>query len=415
MTAKRLITVFEHETLRADGERLTATQLHALQSFHGEQGVPYYSLVHNGVKFNEHVGVLQVGKTTIEVLPKADKTLSETSWRAMLVGMLRAVGVFDVHAPSSSSLRLQSNSILDLYFELFLNELEYLARRGLVKKYRKEEGNQKALKGSIRFANHIRENLVHKERFYVRYTTYDVHHRLHQVLLKALRLISRLNSNPILSSRIETLTLWLPEMADFTVTEATFRALALDRKTEPYRKALEIARLLLLNFHPDIARGRNDVLALMFNMNTLWERFVYVSLRKELQHLGTAATIKPQLPRDFWKSTGGPKARIRPDIVLNPNQPDCVVLDTKWKRLDRSRPADQDLQQMFVYHEMYQANRVALIYPGDFEQIEGRYHSPDGTASSRECSVIGIPVQPNIRQWQTEIARVVGEWAGDKL
>lgn len=65
---------------------------------------------------------------------------------------------------------------------------------------------------------------------------------------------------------------------------------------------------------------------------------------------------------------------------------------------------------MFVYHEMYKANRVALIYPGDFEQIEGRYHSPDGTASSRECSVIGIPVQPNIRQWQSEIARVVGEW-----
>ena len=108
------ITVFEHQSLRTDrGEqRLSKNQLEALQSFYGEQGVPYYSLLPKGVKFNEYVGVIQVGKTVIEVLPKADKSDDQDGWRNVLINMLRAVGLFNIHAPSNSNLSLRSNSIL---------------------------------------------------------------------------------------------------------------------------------------------------------------------------------------------------------------------------------------------------------------------------------------------------------------
>lgn len=53
------IVVFEHDALRADrGEqRLAPSQLEALQLFYGENGVPYYSLIHHGVRFNEYVEI----------------------------------------------------------------------------------------------------------------------------------------------------------------------------------------------------------------------------------------------------------------------------------------------------------------------------------------------------------------------
>src|SRR5688572_24065457 len=101
MQSRNIITVFEHESLRTDSgeKRISYTQLEALQKFYGEKGVPYYSLIHHGVKFNEYVGVIQIGNQVIEVLPKADKFRDETLWRQVLIGMLRASGMFNIKAP----------------------------------------------------------------------------------------------------------------------------------------------------------------------------------------------------------------------------------------------------------------------------------------------------------------------------
>lgn len=408
MKAKGPITVYEHEVLKL-GEFLSHDQLKALQLFYGDKGTPYFNLVHNGVKFNEFVGVIQVGSTTIEVLPKADRDSTKAEWKSMLIGMLRAVNQFEVHTPSSSSLKLKSNSILDLYFELFVNEIGSLLHNGLAKKYRKTEGNSTALKGNIQFAQHIQRNLIHKERFFVRYTMYDVHHALHQILWKTINLIKQINTNALLSSRIATTQMWFPEMDDIKVTEATFNEIVLNRKTEIYRKALEIARLLLLNFHPDVSRGKNHVLALMFDMNVLWERFVYISLAKTLRKENSVISITPQARKHFWKPEAGNRTGIRPDIVIK-HAGTSVVIDTKWKNLADLRPSDDDLKQMFVYHEYFEAKKVALAYPGNFRRVTGNYFTSSGEKGDRECSLIGFPVEKDIRLWQTNIGNSIKRW-----
>jgi 5-methylcytosine-specific restriction enzyme subunit McrC len=369
------IIVFEHEILRTDRgvNKLTVKQLKALQQFYGESGVPYYSLIHNGVKFCEYVGVLQVGNTLIEVLPKIDKSLSEPadSWRKVLIDMLHAAGVLELKAPSSGSLKLKSNSILDLYFELFVNEVKYLLRQGLVKKYRKTEGNGTSLKGNLKFGKHISQNLVHQERFYIQYTTYDTDHILHSILYKAIKLLGRINTNESLQGSIKSLLLDFPEMADVKISEATFNKLILNRKTLSYQKAIEIARLLLLNYHPDVSKGSNHILALMFDMNSLWEQFVYTSLRK---HKKTESTITAQNTRNFWKPNKGYTSKMKPDIVLNKDKENCVVLDTKWKNIKNYNPSSEDLRQMFAYMKYYKAKKVALVYPSTKSLVKTGYY-----------------------------------------
>jgi 5-methylcytosine-specific restriction enzyme subunit McrC len=413
------ITLFEHETLRlGKGDKsLTPSQLKALQAYYGEQGVPYYSLLHNGVKFCEYVGVIQIGELTIEILPKADKAVhteeNQNSWRTKLIDMLRAVGNFDLHAPSSSQLQLKSNSILELYFELYLIELEYLLHRGLIKRYKQKEGNSLALKGSLQFAKHIQQNLVHQERFYVRQTSYSVEHRIHQILYKALKLLQRINRGAGLKSRIGSLVLNFPEMSDLKVTEATFEQIAYDRKNEHYQKALEIAKLLLLNYHPDLAGGQNHVLALMFDMNLLWEQFVYISLHKELKKIDKNIKVKPQNSKSFWKPSNGKASKLKPDILIHWGAV-TLVLDTKWKNLYGRNPSPDDLRQMYVYHEYFAAQKVALLYPTSINSLRYGHYLPkdDRITQQMECSLMGIAVGTNIAAWQKEIAEQVLGWIG---
>ncbi|WP_342087109.1 McrC family protein [Dyadobacter sp. OTU695] len=410
------ITVFEHQCLRLNDRCedivFDQSKLHALQSFYGT-GVPYFSLIHHGVRFNEHVGVIQVGDLVVEILPKADRrnnqSEDEAKWRKVLIGMLLEVDAFNLHAPTSAALHLKANSVLDLFFQLFISEVEYLLHSGLVKKYRRKEGNVTALKGNLIFGKHIQQNLTHQERFYVGHTVYDPQHKLHAIVYKTIRLLKHINTSADLHSHIGNLLLGFPEMADISVSAKTFETVTYNRKTEPYRKCIEIARLILLQYHPDVTRGRNHVLALMFDMNLLWEKFVYKSLRK---HIRPETTITVQSSKSFWKPDRGMHSRIRPDIVIDQNTEHCMVIDTKWKNLNGSNPSPDDLRQMYVYHQYFGAKRVGMIYPGPVpSRVAGVYLPTKVQDASLQCSLIGICVDTDLRRWQKAIYNEVAKWS----
>ncbi len=414
MPKQLTITVFEHQILRTDkGEmRLTADQLKALQSYYGN-GAPYFSLTHNGVQFNEYVGVIQVGNTLIEVLPKADKYSDDKeTWRSLLIGMLRSVSGFEIRSTSIANLKVKPNTILDLYFELFIKEVEYLLHGGLIKKYRKKEGNNTSLKGNIVFSKHIQKNISHQEQFYTRYTTYDVVHPLHQMLYKTISLLKQINTNPSLHSRIGALLLNFPEMPDIKVSEASFNKIIFNRKSLAYKKAIEIAKMILLQYHPDVNKGKNNVLALMFDMNKLWEQFVYMSLKK---HKPTTYSITAQTSKNFWKPIGGRKTVMKPDIVINKGNNEYLVLDTKWKNLNGYNPSPDDLRQLYVYHHYYNAKKVALVYPGNFENRNGLYFEPNDTLSDKVCSILTLEENKNIKAWQVEISKKIETWVKEVI
>ena len=409
MPNQKHITLFEHQALRigqkVNGMEFTENHRKALEAHYGS-GKKYFKLIHRGVQFNEYVGVLQVGNVLIEILPKADKNNVVEKWRKILIDMLRIVGAFDIQAPSSSTLNIKSNFILDLYIELFITEVEYLLKHGLSKKYRKTEGNSTALKGALQFSQHISKNIVHQERFFIKYTTYDHGHLLNQLLYKTLKLLRIINQNSILQSRIGALLLQFPEMVDVNVSDAIFEKIVYNRKTERYKRVIEICRLLLLNYHPDISSGNNHVLALMFDMNLLWERFIYISLK---QGLKTSAQILGQNTTYFWKPENGRKSSMRPDIVVKVND-NITVLDTKWKNLKGANPSSDDLRQMYIYHEYFDAKSVALIYPGTENSKFGRYYDKEtGELSDKVCSTIHIPVEKNIKKWQQTICNHINQ------
>jgi len=412
------ISVFEYDRLKTgceyNGVPFTEPLLEALERFHSTSKTRYFNLIRNGVEFCEYVGVIQVDGIQIEILPKLDRNSGDVNtWRNRLIGMLREVGMFRVSAPSSSLLTLRSNSILELYFDIFISEVEYLIRTGLIKQYRRQAQNQTSLKGALDLPRHLTKNLVHKERFYTRTSVYDHDHVWHRIISQTISLIRLLSQNTQIHNRIGALQLNFPEVSSQRISRQSFSKLVYTRKTEGYRTAIEIARLLLLGFHPDLTGGANPVLALMFDMNLLWESFIYHSLRKQILVHSAPYSVRAQHSTDFW-ATESCRRFLRPDILVeNTANGSRYVLDTKWKDVSGNGPSPSDLQQLFAYSQFFRASRNALVYPGHCYSVQnGRYAFTTEWADNVSCSLIQLGLGKNIRQWQEEIFRAVAEWMG---
>ena len=408
MIKPRKIVVFEHMPIRkgSGSDQLNDEELSYLQRFYGT-GIPYYNLIHNGIQFNEYVGVLQIGLIQIEVLPKSDKNnYNEDNWRKLLIGMLKSILGFEVKVTSSANLKIRPNSILDLYFEMFINEVEYLFHLGLIKRYNRTQGNSTALKGTIIFSKHIQLNLTRQDRFYNSYTTYDREHYLNQILFKTIKLLKKINIHPSLKSRIGNLLLNFPELNEIKVSESLFSKIDYNRKTLPYKKSIEIAKMILLQYHPDLTSGNNDVLALMFDMNSLWEQFILVSLRKQREF-----SVKGQQSKYFWKPQNGNRRSVRPDILIEKDGKN-YILDTKWKNIDYN-PAMDDIRQMYVYQHYYEANKAALVYPGIDNYFAGNFMdlNNQNNISNLECGLMPIKPEQDIKKWQKEIIEKIKNWA----
>jgi 5-methylcytosine-specific restriction enzyme subunit McrC len=428
------IQVFEYEFLEMKKKGFEYEHWVALDEYNEAHGGDFFRLTHDGVKFQQYVGVIQVGNITIEILPKigkdAEPNATKDEWQGVLIDMLRECSWMKVHAHEKASLQLKYNSILEAYLELFIIECEQLIRQGLIKKYRSESSNCNALKGKLLFSQNIQKNLVHQERFYTRHQVYDRDNIYNQVLLKALKLIPLICHSPLLNDRVYNLLLAFPELEDIRVTEATFGRLIFDRKTSDYQEAIEIAAMLLLNYRPDISSGNNQVLAILFDMNDLWEEYIYRQLQR---HILPGWHLEPQDEKHFWSSKRfRRKKHIKPDIVIK-SANSVVILDTKWKLPEDDIPADNDLKQMFVYNEYWDGLTAVLFYPhaaprekplyfeGEFQTIPdlAKYQKQENgvlvPVTMHACGIMKMSVLDKEKKLDLGIGKRVNEYINSKI
>ncbi len=357
---KHTIQIQEHQTIRV-GDQINnvlfdEATYQALAKYQEKQKTKYFSLVYKGIKFSHYVGIIQVGKITLEILPKADKvgTNNPAKWQAVLLEMLRYCRLIKVESLGLGKVRLQSNTILDIYFEQFLDAVQQLLNKGLPKQYLTKESNQKALKGRLMLPKQLRKNGLHPERFYVRHKTFEYDHLFNRVLLEALKVLRQVHLNPVLTLKLEQILSIFPKLPAALISPRDFDQLFQTQKYRPYQELLEISRLILLNFSPDIRSGQHHLFALLFDMNKLFEEYVFWKL-KALEN--KQIKVQRQASKSFWQ-----RRTIRPDIVIQAGKRK-YVLDTKWKVLQRNSPSMKDLKQLYIYCQYFEAERGILLYP----------------------------------------------------
>ena len=128
------------------------------------------------------------------------------------------------------------------------------------------------------------------------------------------------------------------------------------------------------------------MLTILFDMNKLWEEYIYRMLiranRDDIQ-------VSFQNKQKFWEGR-----TIRPDLVITKKQDgesDTYVIDTKWKVLDikNPKPSDDDLKQMYAYNLYWNANKSMLLYPSSIQVDErfGKYWKGRVNPEDNKCKV----------------------------
>jgi 5-methylcytosine-specific restriction enzyme subunit McrC len=377
-----VITVFEHQLLRwgdtLEGGPFTEAHWQALVQMHPHLPHPYYTLTHRGIKLSHYVGVLKAPYFTLEVLPKADKHPVPAVWRRLLIDLVAACASLTVDHPAVATPSFRAHSLPEVYLLDFVTQVERLFRQGLTKQYQTVTENCRAMKGRLRFAEHVRCNAVHQERFFVEHAAHTIDHPLHQLLKKALQTVKNVSSNPEISQRTRRLLHSLTRVSEQPPEALMSKKKTFNRHTERYRTAMTAAQQILAASFSHVYRGNtHQGFAFMLDMNRLFEEFVYRRLhRLSITH---GFSVHRQTAQSLWGTTNA-----RPDILVKfRDSRKNVVVDTKWKVLLQPRPSAEDLHQIYVYNQLFEAQRGILLYPQvhGLRQRQHRFGGPGPTSA----------------------------------
>lgn len=380
----RPIQRYEYETITIGEEGFTVAHFDALVVWNERNAGRYFDVGNRKLRCKQFVGVVQVGRVVIEILPKADRNAGDADkdrWRTALLTMLRKVHGLRLHASVDADLALRRTSLMDLFLEAYVKEVHALVHAGLVKKYHAQPSNQLALKGRLDFPRHLRMNLVHKERFAVVHQNYDTDHPLHSILKEALEIVERTCTNATIVGRTKDVAWAFENVRSRAIDASTFTRLKLNRKTAPYAAALQLAKLIILHHSPDLRAGREPVLSILFDMEKLWEKFIH---RVLAEHCPEPWSVAGQEKEPFWEDR-----TMRPDLVFAHQGTVRLIGDTKWKVPDDDEPSMDDLRQMFAYNIRFVSERSVLLYPGKSRVRTGRYvnHVKGWHAMDHGCEV----------------------------
>ncbi|MFO8053884.1 MAG: hypothetical protein R6U19_01805 [Bacteroidales bacterium] len=219
------------------------------------------------------------------------------------------------------------------------------------------------------------------------------------MLKQTLQCILSLQLSPAINKQCRTLLMFFPECRIFKVSEKVFRRLIYSRNTRRYQSAIELARIILLNYHPDLQSGDNTILAIMVDMNHLWENYIFYILKKNAREFDYPVSVQSQPIASFYCHPKSYNVKLRPDILMRKQSGKAdekvVVLDAKWKHA--AATSVEDLRQMYAYGQYFRSDKSFLLYPEklegkDIQQNEGCFYKPghDKTLSDQHCGLLFV-------------------------
>ena len=342
------------------------------------------------IKTGRYVGTVQTKDgQIIEILPKIYKASGQQEkdkdiCRKVFLNMLRHFT--DVQARSFQNASLSTRKgfpILEVYISNYISGVEELVLGGLKKNYAQVEESQTFLKGKLDISKQITKNVANKARFCIKYNKFIEDIPQNRILVSTLRKLFDDSHSTTNKARISALLSLMGDIPSSTNIENDLRiASAGNRLFSSYELLIQWSNQFLLNRGFTTFAGTCVNQSLLFQAERLFEDFIAYLFKKYIP----SYKVDSQNTRYFLvdKHDGKGMFRLRPDILVesekNNTNYECVIIDTKWKAIDSTRPDKnylldmKDMYQLYAYGQKYRLGeskdkgidvlpKLVLLYP----------------------------------------------------
>ncbi len=322
---------------------------------------PVFSYGNRCLIAQQYVGVIELPDFTIEILPKIYGEVNNDKLRDVLVRMLLVAHQTNSIRRFKASVATRKNSLSEVVIQSFLYELKTYIDSGLQHEYKKISQNINKLKGQIVFTQQLRRNVLAPTKFYCRYSKYVVDNDLNQFFRVCLLEMARLSRDKQNKRMIDDLIPSFDGISDVDPQIALNYGITFNSINARAKDAYVYGHMFLENLHATMSAGFNQVYTMLFNMDQLYELFVY---RVASIVFGSRVTYQKMGNYMVVRNADGKKfVNLRPDLTIKVSDKEQWIIDTKWKIPGRFAK-ESDVYQMNAYSTGIKGvSKVILLYP----------------------------------------------------
>ncbi|EAI5464938.1 McrC family protein [Campylobacter lari] len=321
----------------------------------------YAYTISNGNKLYTNFSYFQEYKIVKNIKIKKWYSIKEINFnpKNLLINMLTTLKNFPFKKSQISSLQIAKMPLFEVFIAMFLDEFDSVYKKGLMRSYVSSEENRTFLKGKLLFNEHIKSNLIHKERFFTSSDEFVLDiapNRLIKSTLNFLKSKTSLNKFKTIKA------MQMLDEVEFSTNYEKDFSFKISRHFDYYENILSWCKIFLQNQSFAPYKGKNEAFALLFPMEKLFENYVAYMFKLA----NPSKNIKTQSSGKYLISKNDEKCfMLKPDLYIE----NKMILDTKWKIPDDNEDekkhgiSQSDLYQMFAYANKYEIKEIYLIYP----------------------------------------------------
>ncbi len=317
------------------------------------------------IQAKNYVGLIQLKNGyQIQILPKVFSNEIEDT-KVTFLRMLRSMKDFSSKVFNDASLKMDRMNLYEIFIHMYIQEVRTLLKKGLRSAYLPVEDNLNYYKGKLIVQEHIRNNLVHKERFYVGYDEFDINRPENRLIKSTLLKLQKLSSSTANIKEMRRQLSHFEMVKPSTNYVRDFSRVVIDRTTKDYELLMRWSKVFLLNQSFTTFSGQTTARALLFPMEKVFEAYVAQNLKKVLKDLPWDVSTQD---KGYYLFNQPKKFALRPDLVITRDDQSTIILDTKWKSLINNPRqnygiSQADMYQMYAYSKKYNTSEIWLLYP----------------------------------------------------